>query len=205
VHPEFDYSLLAVESRQGEELLLLASELAGSVLQRAGATQTAELARVKGAALEGLVLRQPVLRTRGAGEFLGGHVTLDSGTRRRAHGARHGQEDFIVGQRYGLPVDKPGAAATAGSACHPAFEARRSSTANPHVVDVLAAHGTLCTTNRSATAIRTAASPNASDLPCPPRSWFIRHCDAGGAARRGARGDPQGHWIARLGEPRITA
>jgi len=52
VHPEFDYSLLAVESPAGAEVLLLATGLAASVLTRAGVTSSREVARVKGAALE---------------------------------------------------------------------------------------------------------------------------------------------------------
>ena len=33
---------------------------------------------------------------------LGDHVTLDAGTGAGAHRPGHGQEDFVVGQKYGL-------------------------------------------------------------------------------------------------------
>src|SRR5512143_3414988 len=59
MHPEFDYSLLAIDAGGGEELVVLASELAPSVLRRAGVGSPRELARVKGAALELLQLRHP--------------------------------------------------------------------------------------------------------------------------------------------------
>jgi len=49
VHAEFDYSLLAIDAGTGkgavEELLIVASELASSVLQRAGVAASRELAR----------------------------------------------------------------------------------------------------------------------------------------------------------------
>jgi isoleucyl-tRNA synthetase len=38
---------------------------------------------------------------------MGEHVTLDAGTGAVHTAPAHGQEDFIVGQRYGLPVINP--------------------------------------------------------------------------------------------------
>ena len=79
VHAEFDYSLLAIDAGAGEELLIVASELAPSVLQRAEVAATRELARIKGLALELLQLRHPFY-DRVVPVILGDHVTLESGT-----------------------------------------------------------------------------------------------------------------------------
>jgi isoleucyl-tRNA synthetase len=52
------------------------------------------------------VLRHPFY-DRAVPVILGEHVTLDSGTGAVHTAPGHGQEDFVVGQRYGLAVDNP--------------------------------------------------------------------------------------------------
>jgi isoleucyl-tRNA synthetase len=202
LHPEFDYSLLAVQSAEGAELLLLASELAASVLQRAGATQTAEVARVKGAALEGLALRHPFY-DRAVPVILGEHVTLDSGTGAVHTAPGHGQEDFVIGQRYGLAVDNPVGGDGRFLPSTPLFAGEKVFDANAHVVEVLAAHGTLlhhepfrhsyphCWRHKTPVIFR--ATPQ----------WFISMEQAGlrAAALEEIR---KVHWMPDWGEQRIT-
>ena len=60
----------------------------------------------QGAALEGLALRHPFY-DREVPVILGDHVTLDAGTGAVHTAPGHGQEDYVVGSRYGLPVDNP--------------------------------------------------------------------------------------------------
>ncbi len=107
LHPEYEYSLLRVIGSAGDELLMLATELArcGAAARRARRVQ-AELGRIRGRRARGLPLRirstiamVPVV--------LGEHVTLDSGTGAVHTAPGHGQEDFVVGRRYSLPVDNP--------------------------------------------------------------------------------------------------
>jgi isoleucyl-tRNA synthetase len=142
LHPEFEYSLFAVVSAAGEELLLLATELAEPVLKRAGVTSSRVIARVKGAALEGLRLRHPFYE-REVPVILGEHVTLDSGTGAVHTAPGHGQEDFAVGQRYGLPVDNPVGNDGRFLPATPLFAGEKVFDANAHVVEVLREHGTL--------------------------------------------------------------
>jgi isoleucyl-tRNA synthetase len=142
LHADFDYSLLAIETAAGAELLLLATELAGPVLERAGVKRTSEIARVKGAALEGLGLRHPFY-DRIVPVILGEHVTLESGTGAVHTAPGHGQEDFVVGQRYGLPVDNPVGGDGRFLPATAIFAGEKVFDANPHVVEVLAQHGTL--------------------------------------------------------------
>ena len=142
LHPEFEYSVLAVESDGGEELLVLASELAPSVLQRAGIAASREVARGKGAQLEGLVLRHPFY-DRSVPTILGEHVTLDSGTGAVHTAPGHGQEDFVVGRKYGLLVDNPVGGDGRFLPATPLFAGEKVFDANPHVVEVLAEKGAL--------------------------------------------------------------
>jgi isoleucyl-tRNA synthetase len=142
LHPEFEYSLLAVDKGEGEELLVLASELAPSVLARCGATASREVARAKGAALEGLQLRHPFYE-RIVPVILGEHVTLESGTGAVHTAPGHGQEDFVIGKRYGLPVDNPVGGDGRFLPGTPVFAGEKVFDANKHVVEVLAEHGSL--------------------------------------------------------------
>ena len=148
VHPEFDYSLLRVsrdtvaEAPVENELLVVASELAASVLQRAGIQHSHELARVKGAKLEHLALRHPFY-DRTVPVVLGEHVTLESGTGAVHTAPGHGQEDFIIGQQYGLPVDNPVGGDGRFLPSTPIFAGEKVFDANKHVVDVLQERGAL--------------------------------------------------------------
>ena len=134
--------MLRVAGSAGDELLIVATELADAVLARAGLTRTAELGRIRGAALERLSLRHPFL-DREVPVVLGEHVTLDSGTGAVHTAPGHGQEDFVVGQRYGLPVDNPVDDDGRFLPSTPLFAREQVFEANPHVVEVLQEHGAL--------------------------------------------------------------
>jgi isoleucyl-tRNA synthetase len=103
---EFRYVL--VEAQRGAERsrLILAADLLDSCLQRFAMTRAAVLAEAAGRDLEGLKLQHP-FQDRQVPVILGEHVTLDAGTGAVHTAPGHGHEDFVVGQRYGLPVANP--------------------------------------------------------------------------------------------------
>ncbi|HEY9381026.1 MAG TPA: class I tRNA ligase family protein, partial [Burkholderiales bacterium] len=101
-HPEFDYAL--VQTERG--LLVLADELREACLQRYGLSAAEVLARCKGQALEHLQLRHPFYE-RIVPIILGEHVTLEAGTGLVHTAPAHGVDDYVVGQRYALPIDNP--------------------------------------------------------------------------------------------------
>ena len=110
VGPEIEYALVHVPA-QGEfpsRLVVLAGELLGAVAARYGIESESlkPIARFKGVALEGLMLKHPFL-DREVPVIVGDHVTLDAGTGAVHTAPAHGQEDFAVGQKYGLPVRNP--------------------------------------------------------------------------------------------------
>jgi len=88
--------------------LILADTLVPSILARYGlyAASVSVLGRFTGQAIEKLLLRHPFLDKQ-VPVILGEHVTLDAGTGAVHTAPAHGQEDFAVGQRYGLPVKNP--------------------------------------------------------------------------------------------------
>jgi len=134
---DFDYG--AYRTERG--VLVLAEALAAGCLARYGLSGTL-LGTFKGQGLEGLTLAHPWL-ARQVPVILGDHVTLEAGTGAVHTAPAHGQDDFVVGQRYGLPVGNPvgadgrfvpGTALVAGL---------RVDAANPVIVERLIAAGRL--------------------------------------------------------------
>ena len=104
--PEFTYVLAEAHRGASVRRLILAAELMDSSLKRYGMHEPRVLGRAEGRALEGLKLHHPLL-PREVPVILGEHVTLDAGTGAVHTAPGHGQEDFAVGQRYGLEVLNP--------------------------------------------------------------------------------------------------
>jgi isoleucyl-tRNA synthetase len=119
LHPQLRYALIEAETlaqADGDAAsalaggsprrLILAAELLESCLKRYGMRGGRVVGEFAGSALEGLRLNHP-FQPRQVPVILGEHVTLDAGTGAVHTAPGHGQEDFTVGQRYGLPVANP--------------------------------------------------------------------------------------------------
>ena len=139
LHPELEYLLL----QAGDERLVLAAELKDAALARFGLeVAITELGRCRGADLEHLLLKHPFY-DRQVPVILGEHVTTESGTGAVHTAPGHGQDDYIVGRRYDLPVENP----VGGDGCFlpdtPLFAGESVHKVNGHVIEVLREHGTL--------------------------------------------------------------
>jgi isoleucyl-tRNA synthetase len=137
-HPELDYVLADV----GAEVLIVAAELLPALLGRAGLESAKELTRVKGATLEHLALNHPFYE-RVVPVILGEHVTLDAGTGGVHTAPAHGLDDYLVGQRYGLPVDNPVGGDGRFLASTPVFAGEQVFEANAKIVAYLEERGVL--------------------------------------------------------------
>ncbi|MAT92356.1 MAG: isoleucine--tRNA ligase [Halioglobus sp.] len=104
LHPDLEYVLL--QGADGGRALLLAADLAADCAARYGLGETRELGRCRGAALEHKLLQHCFL-DRQVPVILGEHVTTETGTGAVHTAPGHGQDDFVVGQRYGLEVENP--------------------------------------------------------------------------------------------------
>ena len=104
LHPELDYVLVSVEHER--ELLVLAEDLHEAALARYGIEHYGIVGRCRGRDLEGFSLAHPWLE-RHVPVILGEHVTTEAGTGCVHTAPDHGVDDFVVGQRYGLPLDNP--------------------------------------------------------------------------------------------------
>lgn len=103
---DFRYVLARAQKDGTSRVLIVAADLLGACAERYGLSQLSVLAQFEGRALEGLKLEHP-FEDRQVPVVLGEHVTLDAGTGAVHTAPGHGQEDFSVGQRYGLPVVNP--------------------------------------------------------------------------------------------------
>ncbi len=103
---ELEYALVEGPAHDGKRRwLVLADALAARALQRYGVTDLSVHARVKGAALEGLLFAHPFFDERDIPVLLGDHVSAEEGTGAVHTAPGHGQEDYVVGKHYGL-LDK---------------------------------------------------------------------------------------------------
>lgn len=102
LHPALDYVLIEGDGRA----LLVAEELAAACVARFNLPELNILGRCKGRALDRQLLQHPFLN-RQVLVVLGEHVTTEAGTGAVHTAPAHGQDDFIVGQRYALDVYNP--------------------------------------------------------------------------------------------------
>jgi len=102
VHPDYDYVLVAANG----ERYVVAKELLEQVAQEAGWPEYDVVQQFKGIELERAVCRHPFI-DRDSLVVCGEHVTLEQGTGCVHTAPGHGEEDFVVGKEYGLPVISP--------------------------------------------------------------------------------------------------
>jgi isoleucyl-tRNA synthetase len=138
--PDVDYVI--VECPEPHERLLIAESLLRDVMDRYDIENYRIVAHVKGLALEGLPLQHPFY-AREVPVIVGEHVTLDAGTGAVHTAPGHGQEDYVVGQRYHLHVDNPVDDDGKFLPGTPLFAGEHVLSANAHVIEVLKQHGTL--------------------------------------------------------------
>ncbi len=106
VGASIEYTLVRVERSGAAEYLILANDLRSACLARYGLDTGHVVVQFAGSTLEHVRLEHPFLPKQ-VPVIVGEHVTLDAGTGAVHTAPAHGQEDFVVGQRYSLPVKNP--------------------------------------------------------------------------------------------------
>jgi isoleucyl-tRNA synthetase len=220
VGAELEYALVEGPAHGGKpRWLVIADALVAKALHRYGVDEAVVHGRVTGAALELLLLAHPFASLNSAYAqrdiplLVGSHVSAEDGTGAVHTAPGHGQEDFAVGQEYGLlekytaaqinPVDGRGLYLPSTP---PLGEVALAGVhiwkANELIVDALRDNGTLlafarfnhsyphCWRHKTPVVFR--ATPQ----------WFISMEQAG--LRRGALAAiPQVTWVPEWGEARI--
>ncbi len=136
-HPTFTY----VGVTCGRETYIVAQELLPAFLAATG-LQGEVVARFKGAELDRVVFRHPFLDRDSLG-ILADYVTSDTGTGCVHTAPGHGQEDYISGLRYGLPILSPVDARGVFEAQVEFFSGLNVFDANPKVMALLKERGAL--------------------------------------------------------------
>jgi len=107
VNPELVYVVVETDGQK----YVVAQELLKTVSEEIGWENTSILQTIKGKELEYIVATHPIYN-RDSLVMLGDHVTVDAGTGCVHTAPGHGEDDFYVGQKYGLdvlcPVDDKG-------------------------------------------------------------------------------------------------
>ena len=142
VNPDLDYVVIECEGNAGTERLLVAEALLKSVMGRWEFNEHQVIAYAKGEALEGLKLKHPFY-PKEVPIILGDHVTTDAGTGAVHTAPAHGQEDYVAGSRYNLPVENPVGPDGKFISGTPIFAGEHVFKANDHVLEVLTTKGKL--------------------------------------------------------------
>ncbi|MDR9436086.1 MAG: isoleucine--tRNA ligase [Thiohalophilus sp.] len=203
VNPELDYAVVQCDG-VGEhvpERLIVADAMLGDIMARWEVEDYRVLAYCKGADLEDLKLQHPFY-DREVPIICGDHVSLDAGTGAVHTAPGHGQDDYVVGQRYHLKVDNPVGGDGKFVEGTPLFEGQHVFKANDSVIDALKAHNKLvheealrhsyphCWRHKSPIIFR--ATPQ----------WFIA-MDQNELRRNALKAIGETRWMPQWGEARI--
>ncbi len=142
LNPELEYAIVQCEKDGRKERLLIAEVLLKDAMLRYGIDDYHVIAYCKGEALENQLLQHPFY-DRKVPIILGDHVTVDAGTGAVHTAPGHGQEDYVVGMKYNLPVDNPVGSNGVFLPDTELFAGEHVFSANDHVLDVLKEKGKL--------------------------------------------------------------
>ncbi len=132
LHPDFDYNAVSASG----ETYILAEYLTASSMEAFGLKEYKTVKRFKGAAMDKMTAHHPFL-DHDSLIMVGDHVTLEQGTGCVHTAPGHGQEDYIIGQKYGLEVYNPVDEAGKFREETPLFAGLKVRDANGSVIEVL--------------------------------------------------------------------
>jgi isoleucyl-tRNA synthetase len=139
---DLDYSLVEFTKDGVTKTLILAQVLVESCLERFGAQTHTILGETKGAELELMRFNHPFYAF-DVPAIVADHVTTDAGTGIVHTAPGHGQDDFVVGQKYGLEVANPVADNGVYRADTEFFAGQHVFKANANIVTLLEEKGAL--------------------------------------------------------------
>ncbi|AZQ09602.1 isoleucine--tRNA ligase [Shewanella khirikhana] len=142
VSGDLEYVLVSFTKDEVTRAIVVADVLHEDCVKRFGAESFEVLGRVKGSELELMRFAHPFLDF-DVPVILGDHVTTDAGTGVVHTAPGHGQDDFVVGQKYGLEVANPVGDNGVYKADTPFFAGQHVFKANDNVVALLKEKGAL--------------------------------------------------------------
>jgi isoleucyl-tRNA synthetase len=204
-HPKFEYAAVAV----GEDVYIVAAELLAATAEKCGWAALTILANFNGHKLDQAIFRHPFINRPSLG-MVADHVTLEQGTGAVHTAPGHGQEDYVVGMQYGLPVYCP--VDTGGRFFDPqGFEAHLPQKllgktvweGNPIVVEILKEHGALLAIENIEHSYPHCWRCHNATIFRATEQWFIG-MDNNGLRQRALDAIKGVKWIPEWGEERIS-
>ena len=150
--PDIEYVAIKINDSgdnanlEAGEILILAEELSAGVLAAIGASGDV-VARFNGSKLDKRRFRHPYL-DQDAPILVGDHVTLEAGTGSVHTAPGHGQEDYVIGMKYGLKAFNPVGDTGVFETGTPVVEGRHVYQANAIMVEHLQNCGALLETSQ---------------------------------------------------------
>ncbi|MGZ4953676.1 MAG: isoleucine--tRNA ligase [Methylobacter sp.] len=142
LNPDLEYAVVQCEKDGNKERLVIAEALLKDAMLRYDIENYHVIAYCKGAALEHQLLQHPFY-DRQVPIILGDHVTTEAGTGAVHTAPGHGQDDYVVGLKYGLPIDNPVGNDGVFLPNTAIFAGEHVFNANAHVLEVLEQQGKL--------------------------------------------------------------
>jgi len=198
VHPHFDYVAVDV----GSEIYIMAEYLKAVVLEAAGAdVRSKTVGRYKGKDLVSLRYRHPFI-DRVNPVILGEHVTLEQGTGLVHTAPGHGQEDYVVGLEYGLPIYSPVDDDGCFTSDFAEFEGKNVFDANAPIMELLREKGVLVQSEQIVHQYPHCWRCKNPVIFRATRQWFIA-VDENRLRDEALKQIEQVKWIPKWGEDRI--
>ncbi|MBI4556195.1 MAG: isoleucine--tRNA ligase [Candidatus Hydrogenedentes bacterium] len=200
VHPDFHYSAM----KSDNVIFLVAEELAERAMAECGITGFSTVKSFMGKDLEGLKYAHPIYPDRVCPVILGTHVTLDAGTGCVHTAPGHGQEDYVVGARYGIgpfsPVNSEGAFTSEAGA----YSGQNVFKANANIVRDLKASGALLWSGKVQHSYPHCWRCLSPVIYRATAQWFIS-LDTNSLRDKALAGVKKVQWIPEWGQERIYA
>jgi isoleucyl-tRNA synthetase len=196
VHPELEYAVVRV----GEELLVVAADLAAGLLAHLG-VKGEVLSQSSGRSLEGVICRHPWIE-RESQVILADYVTLTAGSGLVHIAPGHGQEDYDSGRKYGLPPYSPVDDSGRFTAEVPEFAGLGVWEANAGIINLLQQKGMLLASEETAHSYPHCWRCKEPIIFRATEQWFIS-MEANGLRREALKAIDGVTWIPRWGRERI--
>ncbi len=203
LNPELEYVIVESRSQERQERLLLAEGLLKDCMDRWGIQDYRVVGYAPGSAFEGIRLYHPFYQ-REVPIILGEHVSLDAGTGAVHTAPGHGLEDYLVGARYGLPVDNPVGPDGRFLPETPLFGGENVFQANEHVVEILKQTGNLLLETRINHSYPHCWRHKTPIIFRATAQWFIS-MDKQGLREAVLREIAQVRWLPEWGQTRIES
>ena len=142
VNPKYEYVIVEVTTDEGKERLVVAEDMLKDSMARYGFSDYHVIAYGTGSDLDRQQLKHPFYNQQSL-LIVADHVTLEAGTGLVHTAPGHGQDDYIIGKKYGLEAYNP----VGDDGCFlpdtELFAGEHVFNANEHVVEVLREHNAL--------------------------------------------------------------